>query len=344
MKIAIVLFNLGGPDNLDAVRPFLKNLFSDPAILRVPSFIRPLLARVIAYRRAPVAREIYAKIGGGSPLLEETKAQARALETVLGEKGLNAKSFIAMRYWRPFTAEAAVAVKAFAPDKVILLPLYPQYSTTTTRSSRAAWAKDAKNLKLDFPTSEICCFATEGGFVAALAARLREVLAKAKPELSYRILFSAHGLPRKIVEAGDPYQSQVDMTVSAVMEELGREDIDWQVCYQSRVGPLEWIGPSTDDEIKRAGTEGKGVVVVPVAFVSEHSETLVELDIEYAELAARAGVPDYLRAATVRDHPEFISALAGLVSVALNAKKPVSCVPGRLCPLESSCGQDGAQA
>lgn len=344
MKIAIVLFNLGGPDGPNAVRPFLTNLFSDPAIMRVPSFVRPLLARLIAYRRAPVAREIYAKIGGSSPLLAETQLQARALETVLGEKGIDAKCFIAMRYWRPFTAEAAAAVKAFAPDKVILLPLYPQYSTTTTGSSRAAWAKDAKNLKLDFPTGEICCFPTEGGFIAALVERIREVMKKAKPEISYRMLFSAHGLPKKIVEAGDPYQAQVEKTVAAVVEALGEKDLDWQVCYQSRVGPLEWIGPATDGEIKRAGAEGRGLIVVPVAFVSEHSETLVELDMEYADLAARAGVPDYLRAATVRDHPEFISALAGLVSVGLNAKKPVSCIPGRLCPLETSCGQDGVKA
>lgn len=344
MKIAIVLFNLGGPDGPNAVRPFLTNLFSDPAIMRVPSFVRPLLARLIAYRRAPVAREIYAKIGGSSPLLAETQLQARALETVLGEKGIDAKCFIAMRYWRPFTAEAAAAVKAFAPDKVILLPLYPQYSTTTTGSSRAAWAKDAKNLKLDFPTGEICCFPTEGGFIAALVERIREVMKKAKSEISYRMLFSAHGLPKKIVEAGDPYQAQVEKTVAAVVEALGEKDLDWQVCYQSRVGPLEWIGPSTDGEIKRAGAEGRGLIVVPVAFVSEHSETLVELDMEYADLAARAGVPDYLRAATVRDHPEFISALAGLVSVGLNAKKPVSCIPGRLCPLETSCGQDGVKA
>ena len=344
MRIAVVLFNLGGPDNLEAVRPFLRNLFSDPAIIRLPSFIRPLLAQIIAYRRAPVARKIYAKIGGGSPLLAETKLQAQALETVLAEKGIEAKCFIAMRYWRPFTAEAAAAVKAFAPDKVILLPLYPQYSTTTSGSSRAAWSKDATDLKLDLPTGEICCFPTEGGFIAALAACIRDVMVKVKPELSYRVLFSAHGLPKKIVEAGDPYQSQVEMTVEAAVEALGEKDLDWQVCYQSRVGPLEWIGPSTEDEIKRAGAEGKGLIVVPVAFVSEHSETLVELDIEYAELAARFGVRDYLRAATVRDHPEFISALAGLVAVALNAKKPVSCIPGRLCPLQSSCGQDDVKA
>jgi len=344
VKIAIVLFNLGGPDNLDAVRPFLRNLFSDPEIIRVPAFLRALLARFIAYRRAPVARKIYSKIGGRSPILPETKLQARALEAALGEKGVNAKCFIAMRYWRPFTAEAAAAVKAFAPDKVVLLPLYPQYSTTTTRSSRGAWAKDAKNLKLDFPTCEICCYPTEAGFITAVAARMREVMARKKPGVEYRVLFSAHGLPKKIVEAGDPYQSQVEMTAAAIVQEFGQENLDWTVCYQSRVGPLEWIGPATDEEIRRAGNDGKGLIVVPVAFVSEHSETLVELDIDYAELAQRVGVPDYLRAATVRDHSDFITGLAGLVSVGMNAKKPVSCLPSRTCPLGTSCGQDGARA
>jgi ferrochelatase len=344
MKIAIVLFNLGGPDSLDAVRPFLINLFSDPEIIRVPSFIRALLARFIAFRRAPIAREIYAKIGGGSPIVPETKLQARALEAAMGEKGIEAKCFIAMRYWRPFTAEAAAAVKAFAPDKVVLLPLYPQYSTTTTRSSRGAWTKDTKNLKLDFPTCEICCYPTEAGFIAAVVARMREVMAQMKPGVEYRVLFSAHGLPKKIVEAGDPYQSQVEMTAAAIVQKFGNENLDWTVCYQSRVGPLEWIGPATDDEIRRAGNDGKGVIVVPVAFVSEHSETLVELDMDYAELARHVGVPDYLRAATVRDHPDFIAGLAALVSVGLNAKKPVSCHPSRTCPLGTSCGQDGARA
>jgi protoporphyrin/coproporphyrin ferrochelatase len=342
VKIAIVLFNLGGPDNLDAVRPFLRNLFSDPAIIRVPSFLRAIIAWFIAYRRAPIAREIYSKMGGGSPLLPETKLQAQALEAALGVKGIDAKCFIAMRYWRPFTAEAAAAVKAYSPDKIVLLPLYPQYSTTTTQSSRGAWAKCTKNLKLDFPTSEICCYPTEGGFIAAMVARTREAMAKVKPGIDYRVLFSAHGLPKKIVEAGDPYQMQVEMTAGAIVEGLGEENLDWSICYQSRVGPLEWIGPSTESEIERAGKEGKGLVVVPVAFVSEHSETLVELDLEYAELAKRTGVPDYLRAATVRDHPEFIAGLAGLVSVGLNAKKPVSCIVGRLCPRESSCGQEDA--
>lgn len=343
MKIAVVLFNLGGPDSLDAVKPFLRNLFTDPAIIRVPGFVRMFLARLIAARRAPVAREIYSKIGGRSPILPETKLQADALEAALGARGIEAKCFIAMRYWRPFTAEAAASVKAYAPDRIVLLPLYPQYSTTTTQSSREVWTKDAKSLKLQIPTSEICCYPTEGGFVAAAAARIREVMEKAKPGVSYRLLFSAHGLPKKIIEGGDPYQWQVEQSAAAIAKELGGEDLDWNVCYQSRVGPLEWIGPSTDAEIKRAGADGKGVIIFPVAFVSEHSETLVELDMEYAELANHAGVPDYLRASTVRDHPEFISALAGLVSVGLNTEKPVSSVPGRLCPSECTCGQDGAR-
>ncbi len=340
MKTAVILFNLGGPDSLDAVRPFLQNLFSDPAIIRAPSFIRGPLARFIAARRAPVARKIYAKIGGRSPILPETLLQAEALEAALKRKGYDAKCFIAMRYWHPFTEDVAKEVKAYGPDKIVLLPLYPQYSTATSQSSRDAWVNAVKQLKLVVPTTEVCCYPTEGGFVAALAERVREAKAKIKPGTEYRILFSAHGLPKRVVDAGDPYQWQVEQTVAAVVGELGDEQTDFTICYQSRVGPLEWIGPATDAEIKRAGADGKGLIVVPVAFVSEHSETLVELDIEYADLAKHAGVPDYIRAATVRDHPEYIAALAGLVSVSVSAQKTVCCVPRRLCPLGKSCGQE----
>jgi len=339
VKVAVVLFNLGGPDSLDAVKPFLRNLFSDPAIIRVPGFVRMFLARFIAARRAPTARAIYQKIGGRSPILPETELQAQALEAALHAKGIEAKCFIAMRYWRPFTAEAAAAVKAYAPDRVVLLPLYPQYSTTTTQSSRDAWARGTSCVGLNVPTGEVCCYPTEGGFVAASVARIREAMVRMKPGIGYRILFSAHGLPKRVIESGDPYQWQVEQSAAAIARELDVQDLDWAVCYQSRVGPLEWIGPSTDSEIKRAGAEGKGLIVFPVAFVSEHSETLVELDMEYVELAHQAGVTDYIRAATVRDHPEFVAGLAGLVSVALNAQKPVSSVPGRLCPQECACGQ-----
>lgn len=343
MRLAVVLFNLGGPDRLEAVRPFLSNLFSDPAIIRAPGFVRRPLARFIAERRAPVARKIYSKIGGRSPILPETELQARALEAALARHGHDAKCFIAMRYWHPSTGETAGAVKAFAPERIVLLPLYPQYSTTTTGSSRDEWERSAAAAKLDVPTSEICCYPAEGGFIAALTSRVREALSRTRPDVSYRLLFSAHGLPKRIVDGGDPYRWQVERTVEAALAALDKEGLDWSICFQSRVGPLEWIGPATEAEVRRAGAGGKGVVMVPVAFVSEHSETLVELDIEYAELARRSGVPDYIRAGTVRDHPEFIAALAGLVAVAINAQIPVSCVPGRLCPARRICGQERRQ-
>ena len=163
-----------------------------------------------------------------------------------------------------------------------------------------------------------------------------------KPGLSYRVLFSAHGLPKRVVDKGDPYQWQVEQTVAAILARLGRTDLDTSICYQSRVGPLEWIGPATDAEIRRAGSDGKGLIVVPVAFVSEHSETLVELDIEYGKLAHAEGVADYIRVPTVRTHPAFIGGLAGLVIAALEAKTAISCAPGRLCPSGRICGHGSA--
>ena len=340
MKLAVVLFNLGGPDSLEAVSPFLVNLFSDPAIIRLPSIARRPLARFIAWRRLPLARQFYAEMGGRSPILPETERQAAALEAALKKKGYEAKCFIAMRYWHPFVEEAAANVKAFGADNVVLLPLYPQFSTTTTQSSREVWQRCAKALKLSARQNEVCCYPTEQGFVAAIVEGLRQALGRTKPSLSYRVLFSAHGLPKSIVNAGDPYQWQVERTVEAVLAHFGRSELDSMTCYQSRVGRLEWIGPSTESEIHRAGQEGKGLIVVPVAFVSEHSETLVELDITYARLAREAGVPDYLRVPTVRDNDHFITGLAGLVIAALNANKPVSCVPGRLCPSDRVCGQE----
>jgi ferrochelatase len=340
VKLAVVLFNLGGPDTLQAVEPFLNNLFSDPAIIRAPAFLRRPLAKFISIRRAPVARKIYEHMGGRSPILTETQAQAEALQAVLAASGHEAKCFIAMRYWHPLTEATAAAVKAWNPDRVVLLPLYPQYSTTTTQSSREAWRKCAKNLKLAVPHNEVCCYPTERGFVAALAAGLAHALKEAKNGVSYRVLFSAHGLPKRVIDGGDPYQWQVERTVEAILAALGRDDIDWSICYQSRVGPLEWIGPATDAEVRRAGADGKGVIVVPVAFVSEHSETLVELDIEYRHLAKDSGVPDYVRVPTVRANRDFIAGLAALVVSAVNAAHPVTCIPGRLCPSDRVCGQE----
>ena len=343
MKLGVVLFNLGGPDSPAAVQPFLRNLFSDPAIITLPGILRHPLARFIAARRAPIARQIYDHLGGGSPILPETEAQARALETALNAAGHEARCFIAMRCWHPFTAEAVAAVKTFAPERVVLLPLYPQYSTTTTRSSLDEWRKQAARSGLKMPQHEVCCYPFEEGFVAAVSGLLAEALRQAKPGISYRVLFSAHGLPRRIVQRGDPYQWQVEKTVEGILARLQTAP-DYTVCYQSRVGSLEWIGPATDAEVRRAGSERKGLIVVPVAFVSEHSETLVELDIEYGKLARECGVPDYIRVPAVRTHPLFIRGLAKLVEASLKAKTPVTCAEDRICPEGRICGHEGTPA
>lgn len=329
MKTGIVLFNLGGPDSPEAVEPFLRNLFSDPAIISLPGIVRLPLARVIARRRAPFARAIYDHMGGRSPILEETQAQARALEAALGS---DAKVVVAMRCWHPFSDGAAEALRRFAPDRIILLPLYPQFSTTTTASSFLDWERAARKAGLTARTTRICCYPSNAGFLAAAAAKIRAVLENPLPGVSYRLLLSAHGLPKRTIEKGDPYQFQVERTAKSLVDALGIKDLDWNVCYQSRVGPLKWLEPSTDSEIRRAGRDGKGVVVAPIAFVSEHSETLVELDIEYRKLARDAGVPDYRRAGTVSADPGFIDGLAGLVRKALADGVCVNDNDGRICP------------
>ena len=332
MRLAVVLFNLGGPDSLDAVEPFLRNLFGDPAILSLPGVVRIPLARFIASRRAPFARDIYRKIGGRSPLIDETRAQAEALDKVLAERGLDAKCFVAMRCWHPFSDEVARVVKAWGADAIVLLPLYPQFSTTTSASSFADWARAARDVGLIVPTARLCCYPKMEGFVAAVAELIHQTFTRAKPGMDYRLLLSAHGLPKRTIAKGDPYQWQVEQTAATLVDALGIKGLDWQVCYQSRVGPLEWIGPATDAEIRRAGKDGKGVIVAPIAFVSEHAETLVELDMEYAHLAQASGVVDYLRVPTVSTHPKFIAALADLVMSANKGGMIASGSGVRLCP------------
>ena len=333
-RTAVVLFNLGGPDRPEAVRPFLFNLFSDPAIIGAPQPIRWLIAKLISTRRAPFAREIYAQIGGGSPLLPLTRRQAAALEARLKADGLETRVFVAMRYWHPFGVETAREVAAFAPARVVLLPLYPQFSTTTTESSFKDWAQAAKIAGLDAPTGAVCCYPAEEGFVAALVELTAAALIDASRAGKPRVLFSAHGLPKRVIERGDPYQRQVEATAAAVAGKMGLDASDWIVCYQSRVGPLEWIGPATDDEIARAGADGVPVVVVPIAFVSEHSETLVELDIEYRHLAQRAGVPRYVRVPAVAEHPRFIEGLARQAAAATPG--PCRREGGKTCSQEFS--------
>jgi len=313
-KVAIVLFNLGGPDRPEAIRPFLQNLFLDPAILRVPFFVRPFLARYIAAARVKGATENYALLGGKSPLLGLTRDQAAALEADLPE--MDAKCFIAMRYWHPFSLETAKAVKAWEPDEIVLLPLYPHYSTTTTGSSVTAWKEASVKAGLVVKTTMLCCYPTDDAYVQATVALVRAAYVKARSELDpaipLRVLFSAHGLPETIIKNGDPYQWQVEQTVAAVVAAWGAE-IDWSICYQSRATPQKWIDPSTESEIERAAHDKTAVLVVPIAFVSEHTETLVELDVEYRDLARDLGVPGYFRVPTQNSDAGFIASLADLV-------------------------------
>jgi ferrochelatase len=314
-KVAIVLFNLGGPDKPEAIRPFLLNLFNDPAILRVPFFVRPFLARKIAAARLQPATAAYRLLGGKSPLTETTLAQAEALAAALPE--LNAKCFVAMRYWHPFSLATARAVKAWQPDEIVLLPLYPQYSTTTTGSSLTAWREAAARIGLVAPTAALCCFPTDAGFIEATLPIVQSAYETARaaldPAIPLRILFSAHGLPEAIVRAGDPYQYQIEQTVAALLAAWRRNDLDWKICYQSRATPQQWITPTTDAEITLAGQHKTAILVVPIAFVSEHSETLVELDVDYRDLAHRSGVPGYFRVPTQQLDRGFIMALANLV-------------------------------
>jgi ferrochelatase len=246
MRTAVILFNLGGPDCLDAVEPFLFNLFNDPAIISTPWPLRPLIAKIISSRRAPIAQETYKKLGGGLPLVANTQAQADALSNALGDIG-EVKCFQCMRYWNPRCTEVVRDVIAFAPDQIVLLPLYPQCSTTTTASSFREWRKIAQSMGLNAPTREICCYPRQPGFVSESAALIREGLSRVTGDVAPRVLFSAHGLPQKIVDKGDPYRRHVELSAEAIVEELGIEDLDWRVCFQSRVGPLEWIRPYLED-------------------------------------------------------------------------------------------------
>jgi ferrochelatase len=306
---AIVLMNLGAPDRLEAVRPFLTNLFSDPAIIRLPAMLRWPLARLIAGRRTKTALDIYGHLGGGSPLLANTEAQARALEAELAD---GSRCFVAMRYWHPLAWETVASVKQWAPDEVVCLPLYPQFSTTTTESSLAVWQQAAARQGLNCTMRAIRSYPTAPGFIAALAGLTAPVL-DAENSSKVRLLLSAHGLPLRIVEAGDPYPGQIEQTARALVAALARPDLDWRVCYQSRVGPLKWLGPAVDDEIRRAGQDRASLIVAPISFVSEHSETLVELDRDYRRLAESCGVPGYYRVPAVGTDPRFIEALAALV-------------------------------
>jgi len=304
-RVAVVLFNLGGPARPEDVRPFLNNLFSDPAIIGLPVLLRRPLADVVARSRTRVAVANYNALGGGSPLLAETKAQALALEAELARSGVAVRVTIAMRYWAPTIEAAARDIAEFDPTDIILAPLYPQFSTTTTESSLVSWDAAYRGAGA---THAICCWPTNEGLVSAHVEAIRETWDGAgRPPV--RLLFSAHGIPARTARAGDPYPWQVEATCLAIADRLG-DGWDWKLCYQSRVGPLRWLGPSTPDSIREASRNGLGVLVDPVSFVSEHVETLVELDRDYARLAQDAGAPCFLRVPAVGVRAAFIRGLA----------------------------------
>jgi ferrochelatase len=344
-KIAVVLFNLGGPDSQDSIYPFLVNFFSDANIIRIPAPLRFALARLVAYRRSRrEAGTSYGLLGGKSPLLENTRKQAEALQKSLHDmkKGYEFKTFIAMRYWHPLSSETAARVKDFAPDEIVLLPLYPQYSTTTTRSSLQAWRKSCLRLGLDVPTSMVCCYPQGSGFIEASAVLVKDAYEKAVSELSVknlpapRVLFSAHGLPEQVIADGDPYQWQCEQGAAAIAEATGIASLDWQICYQSRVGPLKWIGPGTEEALRQAARDKVPVLIYPHAFVSEHVETLVEIEQEYRETARRLGIPWFGRVETVGTAAPFIEGLARSVLSTLGSEKIAPDGQARICPSEFS--------
>jgi protoporphyrin/coproporphyrin ferrochelatase len=334
-KTAIVLFNLGGPDSKEAVKPFLFNLFNDKYIITLPSFFRYLIAWLISSRREKTAQEIYSYTGNKSPILDETKAQKLALEKALKSKINNEyEVFICMRHWHPMSEEVVKQVKIYDPNEIILLPLYPQYSTTTSASSIEDFSKNLKKHNLNhIYLKTICCYPFDDGFIKAHIDLLNESLNKLQNKNNYRILFSAHGLPQKIVDSGDPYQWQVEQTVGNIVKNLEIDNLDYKVTYQSRVGPLQWLKPNTEDEIKIAAEEKKSIVIVPIAFVSEHVETLVELDIEYKQIANNYGV-EYIRVPALGTNQMFIEYLAKTIENFSNYKESVlsSSSFKKLCP------------
>lgn len=334
-KTAVVLFNLGGPDEQKSIRPFLKNFFMDKNIITAPWPVRFFLSEMISRKRSKKeAGSSYGLLGNKSPLLANTLAQAAALEGALkhDDPSVSWKVFTCMRYWHPMSGAVAKDVQNWQPDEIVLLPLYPQFSTTTSWSSFEDWKKAAAKIDLDVKTKTICCYPFDAGFIEASAKLIRDAhdgfIAK-HPELFPRVLFSAHGLPEKIIKGGDPYQWQCEQSAKVIAEATGIANLDWQICYQSRVGRLKWIGPSTEEALHKAAADKVPVLIYPHAFVSEHVETLVEIEIEYRHLAEQIGVPGFSRIPTVSITPEFISGLSKEVRNSL-----INDSRERICPAE----------
>jgi ferrochelatase len=339
-KTAVVLFNLGGPDKPSSVKPFLFNLFNDKAIIDLPNPFRYLVAKLISGKRNKVAQEIYKNIGGKSPILDITNAQAENLEKELSFSG-DFKTFVCMRYWHPMSKEIVKQIKEYEADEVIMLPLYPQFSTATTESSFKDFESEIQKQNLDVKLKKVCCYATNPKFIQAHASLIKNTIKQVNLSHGekYRLLFSAHGLPQKIIDAGDPYVFQIQSTSKAIIAQImsdksfDGQQIDFEICYQSKVGPLQWTKPSLDDEIERAAKDKKGLVVVPVAFTSDHSETLVELDIEYKEIAQEKKIPFYYRVEALNSNGYFIESLVEICKeLSVKDQKCASYNSKRICP------------
>ncbi len=327
MKKAIILFNLGGPDKQESVEPFLFNLFNDPAIINIPSIFRYPLAKFISKKRAPIAKNIYKEIGNKSPILELTQDQAKSLENNLLKKG-NYKCFVVMRCWHPRASDVIKKVREYNPEEIILLPLYPQYSASTSGSSINEWGDLCKKENYYVKTKTICCYPTENNFIASHISLIKKTL-KVIKDNNFKLIFSAHGLPKNKIKKGDPYQWQVGETVKKIMSNLQNENLNYVISYQSRVGLLKWIEPSTDEVIIKYSKEKKGIVIVPIAFVSEHSETLVELYIEYKKLAEKNGCDFYKRVPALGMEENFIK---GLTELVLKKETRGNFVSSLMCP------------
>ncbi len=321
-RIGVLLLNLGGPDKIEDVRPFLYNLFSDPEIIRLPiKALQKPLAWLISTLRAKKSQANYLEIGGGSPLRSITEAQAEALQTKLNELGQDAKIYIGMRYWHPFTEEAIAHIERDGIEELVILPLYPQFSISTSGSSfrvlEEIWENEQNLQKIKYTL--IPSWYDNSGYLEAMADLIALELEKFNNPDDAHIFFSAHGVPVSYVEeAGDPYQQEIETCTRLIMQTLGRKN-KYTLAYQSRVGPVEWLQPYTETALEELGEKGvKDLLVVPISFVSEHIETLQEIDMEYREVAEEAGITNFQRVPALNVHPGFIDALAHLVIESLN--------------------------
>jgi protoporphyrin/coproporphyrin ferrochelatase len=324
-RVGVLLLNLGGPEQLEDVRPFLFNLFSDPEIIRLPfPWLQRPLAWLISTSRAKKSQENYQQIGGGSPLRQITEQQAEALKQSLRDKGQDAEVYIGMRYWYPFTEEAIARIKRDNVEELVVLPLYPQFSISTSGSSfrlmERLWLEDPSLQRVNYTV--IPSWYDRPGYVQAMADLIAQELDQLPNPDQAHIFFSAHGVPVSYVEeAGDPYQREIENCTALIMKALNRPNAH-TLAYQSRVGPVEWLQPYTEDAIADLAGQGvKELVVVPISFVSEHIETLQEIDIEYREIAEEAGIETFKRVPALNTHPGFVADMADMVVEALNAPR-----------------------